>query len=152
LIYDVQSGRAMKGLDGFLLNTTEISTSLPAVMGRPIFSGYGPGTGSQPGTLQLRRMEADLTTVLTSPAPVLVTSYKYSSPSCFKRIKPCLYHPASKYRQSSRLCCAGRYPSLQPDRSPRDPGHNFGPPADLSGGENILVGYDPGLGGSAGDL
>ena len=84
--YDVQVREGYEGVwTDFLLNTTETSASFTGSHGQTYFfrvrardrignlEPYSYGEGRQ-----------TFTTVLTSPAPVLVTSYKYSSPRLFQ--------------------------------------------------------------------
>ena len=84
--YDVQVREGYEGVwTDYLLNTTETSASFTGSHGQTYFfrvrardrignlEPYGYGEWGQ-----------TFTTVLTSPAPVLVTSYKYSSPRLFQ--------------------------------------------------------------------
>ena len=152
--YDVQVREGYEGLwTNFLLKTTETSASFTGSHGQTYF--FRVRARKRMGNLEPYRYEEwgqTFTTVLTSPAPVLVTSYKTSSPRLFQVDRTLAYTIRLKNTGNqtafasledtpppSLTILPGPWPQLQARRR-------------SIGGGNILVRHDPGLGGSAGDL
>ena len=85
--YDVQIREGYEGVwTDFILNTTETSASFTGSHGQTYF--FRVRARDRIGNLEpysYGEWGQTFTTVLTSPAPVLVTSFKYSSPRLFQK-------------------------------------------------------------------
>jgi len=152
--YDVQVREGYEGVwTDFLLNTTETSASFTGSRGQTYY--FRVRARDRIGNLEpysYGEWGQTFTTVLTSPAPVLVTSFKYSSPKLFQGDQTLAYTIC--LQDTGNQTAFASLEDIPPSSLtiPRDPGHNLGPTTDLCRGEDILVGHSSSLGGSAGHL
>ena len=153
--YDVQVREGYEGVwTNFLLNTTETSASFTGSHGQTYF--FRVRARDRIGNLEPYRFEEwgqTFTTVLTSPAPVLVTSFKTSSPRLFQGDQTLAY--TIRLKNTGNQTAFASLEDTPPPSLTILPGTlaaTSGSPPVYRGGGNILVRHDPGLGGSAGDL